>query len=439
MSHARTVAMVAGTLGLGGTEKGMVTHALRLDRTRFSPKVIALYEEGPRRADLEAGGVEVGCAQGNLERLIELLDGADLVHVFRHGGHDPLLPEACRQTGVRILVESNIFGAVDRSPDESLIACHLFLSLMCLRRYREWVGSPEPFGERHRVSYLPVDADRLRTLAPDTRTAKLALGFDPDRPLVGRLGRAADLKWRDLLIDMAPHLIDLVPDVQILYVGMTPSKQRRAGRLALLEQIRAHPAVADEERLAGLYRACDVVINGAVIGESQGVALAEAMALEVPVVTCSTPWADNAQVEMVDHGVTGWVANHPKPFAEAVADLVHNPERRRVFGRAAAAKVDTLLNPDRLTRQLESLYDHHLGGGTGSLPWSPDEETVARFDAEYPALAARQFRPLSGREQLEAGLERRRDRARQLTASARMVATSMAQTARAKAAAHGRR
>ena len=42
------------------------------------------------------------------------------------------------------------------------------------------------------------------------------------------------------------------------------------------------------------------------------------MALGVPVVTNATPWTDNAQVEVVDNGVNGWVANHPRSFAEAV-------------------------------------------------------------------------------------------------------------------------
>jgi hypothetical protein len=41
------------------------------------------------------------------------------------------------------------------------------------------------------------------------------------------------------------------------------------------------------------------------------------MALGIPVVTNSTPWTDNAQVEVVDNGVNGWAANHPRVFAEA--------------------------------------------------------------------------------------------------------------------------
>jgi glycosyltransferase involved in cell wall biosynthesis len=413
---------------LGGTEKGLVIHALRVDRSRFDLSVVTLYEGGPRQADLETAGIRVDCAGGDLGTLAALLSGVDLVHVYRHGGHDPLLVEACRLASVGVLIDTNIFGAVDRSADEPLFACHLFLSQMCLLRYRGWVDAPD-FAERHRVCYLPIDAERLRALAPDRRAAKATLGFDPNRPVVGRLGRAADLKWRDLLIDMAPHLARLVPEVQLLYVGMTPAKQRRAARLGLLERMRAHPAVAEEDRLALLYSACDVVVNGAVIGESQGLVIAEAMALEIPVVTCSTPWADNAQVEIVDHGINGWTANHPRPFAEAVADLLLDDRRRLSFGAAGRAKITKLLDPNRLTRQLENLYAHHLGLHTGQLEWWPDDAELERFTREYPVRAEQEFRPLTPHERVEARLEREKDRARQLSASGRMVASSLGRRA----------
>ena len=39
------------------------------------------------------------------------------------------------------------------------------------------------------------------------REAKRRLGFDPARPVVGRLGRADDLKWRRLLVSMLPALL----------------------------------------------------------------------------------------------------------------------------------------------------------------------------------------------------------------------------------------
>jgi hypothetical protein len=106
-------------------------------------------------------------------------------------------------------------------------------------------------------------------------------------------------------------------------------------------------------------------------------------------------------VELVDEGRTGHVANHPQPFAEAVAALLDDDGRRAAFGNAARGKVDRLFDVVPLTRQLERLYAALVAGE--SLPeWSPSPAEVDTFAAEYAHRATAQFRPLTGRERLEA-------------------------------------
>lgn len=412
MSERRLrVVYVANALGIGGTERGMVNHARHLDQSYFDVRVVTVQQTGPRRAELDEKGIEVSCAEGDGARLASMLEGAHIVHVFRQGIHEPLLPEACRAAGVPNVVETNIFGAVDRSPDEKLFDCHLFLSKMCLLRYRAWTGGGPDFDRRHRVLHLPIEPARLREAAPRPVDAKRMLGLDPDRPVVGRIGRAADLKWRNLLVDMAPHLLECRPDTQFLYVGTTPAKQRRLGRLGLLEHVLVHPQVSNDERLAVLYAACDVFVGAAVIGESLGLANAEAMALGIPVVTCSTPWVDNAQLELVENGRTGWVANHPRPFAEAVASLLDDPATRSRFGRAGAERVNELLGAEGLTRQAAKLYRSLAAGAGVPGEWTPSPAEVEEYRQRYPAIVRAQFRALTRRERAEARLERLRERA----------------------------
>jgi hypothetical protein len=168
---------------------------------------------------------------------------------------------------------------------------------------------------------------------------------------------------------------------------------------------------SDPKRLAAFYRAADVFASASSIGESFGLAIAEAMALGVPVVTSSTPWTDNAQVEVVDNGLTGWVANHPQAFAEAVADLLADERRRTTFGAAAARKVEAMWHPLALTRKLEQLYESVTTTGLPPADWTPGIDEEAAFEVEYPARAAAQYRPLSPREQREAAAATRRERA----------------------------
>jgi hypothetical protein len=51
------VAYLTPELGLGGTAKGMVSVATRLDRRRFDVRVISYGLDGPRRADIERASV----------------------------------------------------------------------------------------------------------------------------------------------------------------------------------------------------------------------------------------------------------------------------------------------------------------------------------------------------------------------------------------------
>lgn len=407
----RRVVLATNGLGLGGTEKGLAVHARLLDRTRFEVRVVAVRDDGPRRAELEAAGVEVAVARGDAARLAELLRGADVVHVFRSGGREPLVPEAVRRAGVPVLVETNVFGQVDPSPDERAFACHLFVSRMCALRYRRRVGlAGAEFHRRHRVLHWPVELERLRALAPPAAEAKASLGLDPARPVVGRIGRDDDRKWRDLLVDLVPPLLELVPDAQVLVVGATPAKLRRLDRLGVLPQVHLRAPTADEGELAARYAACDIVLSAAEIGESLSVAIAEASALGRPVFTSSTPWVDNAQVEQVDEGVTGHVASHPLPLAEAAAALLRDPERLAAMGAAAARKADALYDAHALTRRLESLYDALLAGRDAPAEWSPGPGEVDAFAAEYRRRLAATVRPLTAREEAEVALARARER-----------------------------
>jgi glycosyltransferase involved in cell wall biosynthesis/predicted O-methyltransferase YrrM len=406
------VALLSNTLGIGGTEKGLVSFATELDRSRFEVMVVAVDSDGPRRRELEQAGIPVHVAHGEHDRLAELLRGVEIAHIFRAGTPEPLAPGACRAAGVAHVVETNIFGQVDRSSDEPGFACHLFMSQMCLVRYRARVGASNGgFHRRHKVLRFPIEHEQLRGLAPPKSEARRRLGLDPDRPVVGRVGRDADLKWRDLLVDMVPHLLRLAPDAQVLFVGATPAKRARLQALGVLDRCLLVEPTPDPSKLAGFYAACDVFVSAAEIGESQGLGLGEALALEVPVVTCSTPWADNAQVEFVEHGRSGWFASHPRSFAEAVADLLGDGERRRAFGAAGRADVERVLSPAPLVRQLERLYVALLAEEE-PREWDPAPEQIAAFEGDYPRRAAAEFRPLAPRERAEVRAMRLRERLR---------------------------
>jgi glycosyltransferase involved in cell wall biosynthesis len=407
-----TVAFVVNALGLGGTEKGMAEFALGAGRAGFGVRVVAVHESGPREAELREAGIDVRCAAGDEACLADLLRGVDVAHVFRAGNAEPIVPAAARRAGVDKLVESNIFGNVDESADRNGFACHLLGSKMTLLRYRTRLAadSTPDFHRRHRVLSFPIGLEDLRQRAPEPSEARRRLGLDPDRPVVGRVGRADDLKWRTTLVDMVPDLLELVPDAQVLFVGATPGKVARLERLGVRDRCLLVEPVRDLDVVGSFYAACDVFVSAAEIGESQGMAINEAMALGVPVVTCSTPWADNAQVEFVEHGRSGWYAGHPRVFAEAVADLLLDEQRRAAFGRAAAEDMEAMLARGPLVARSQRLYEALAADDGPPDEWEPGADAVEAFAAEYERRAAQEFRPLTARERAEARLLRARER-----------------------------
>lgn len=411
MERPLRVVLVADALGIGGTEKGLVHHALTFDRDRVHPRVVTLKERGARAGQLDEAGIPVDCAEGDDTRLVGLLEGADVVHVFRSGTAERTVPAARRAAGVPVLVETNVFCSVDVSSDEREFDCHLLLSKGCARRYRREAGLTGPeFHDRHRVLFLPVWIERLRELAPERAQAKAELGLDPDRPVVGRIGRASDRNWRDLIVDMVPLLLEEVPEAQVMIVGITPGRRRRLARKGLGGRVTLLEPTLDERRLAAMFSACDVFVTAAELGESYSVAISEAMALGLPVVTCSTPWHNNGQLERVDNGVTGFVANHPKPFAEAVALLLGDPVLRAEFASRSRANADRLLDVHPLTRQLEDLYAALVDGEGPPADWVPSPGEVDDFEADYERRLNAEFRPLTARERVEAYEARVRER-----------------------------
>jgi hypothetical protein len=188
----------------------------------------------------------------------------------------------------------------------------------------------------------------------------------------------------------------------------------------VLERCLLLEPTTDEGRLATMTAACDVSVGASRIGESLGLANLEAMSLGIPVVTCSTPWADNAQVEFVEHGVTGMIANHARPFAEAVATLLHDDELRGRLGESAARLVRERFDLGQLTAQLERLCITLADEGRVPDEWEPGAQAVESFGREYERRSALEFRPLSRTERVGAELARRRERLAELRDVARV-------------------
>jgi glycosyltransferase involved in cell wall biosynthesis len=332
------VLQACNQLGIGGTEKTLQIFSKYLDRSCFEVYACGLQKGGLRVQVLEDIGVPVIVKPADLTALVRELK-IDIYHIHRAGKSEPgTLPE--KQQGWPRIVETNIFEAFDQVEDD-LIDGHVFVSKFSRDRYVS--RNRQRTGVRYETIYNPVDFDECSG------------GPSSFRNTIGRCSRADDQKWDDACVDSLPKIFRKVPGVACVIQGATDRVKSRLAKLGLTGQVKLLEPSLDVD---SFYRQVDVFMHGSRIGETFGCVIAEAMSNGIPVVTLSTPQRgkSNAQAELVEHKVTGFVCRFRWQYAGAVIELLKNRELRETFGKRGREKAREQFEASRLTKELERVY-----------------------------------------------------------------------------------
>ena len=351
---------IAHSLGLGGTEKVLQLLVGHLDRKRFEPVVFA-FESGPRAKLVRASGVDTHVG-GDLLRLIKRL-APEIIHLHRAGWPEPGLLRTVRLGAAAlvprpVILETNVFGRHD--PKAAILDATLFVSRFCADRFAGETGTPaDP--PRYRVLYNPVDTDFF--------TANTNPDRDLSRPVAGRVSRADPGKWSALALDILPLLAERVPGFRYRVIGGTDQAREYVRDHGLDQGVEFLDPVSTDAELAAFYDSLSVLAHANDTGESFGLVIAEAMACGLPVVTHPARGKrDNAQLELVEHGRTGFVAGTTEDYARAVAWCFEHPDEARAMGRAGQDKAARLYRAQTVARQLEAIYDDLLASRTTEEP-----------------------------------------------------------------------
>lgn len=337
MSKIR-VLHVTNRLELGGTEKTLQIFCQYLDKSRFQVFACGRIGGGVRAAELERFGIPVLIQPPDLTQLMRDYK-IDICHVHRAGTYEPgSLPE--KYSGGPRVVETNVFHARDEQEGDR-IDCHCFVSENSKSNYLRRYG--EQTGKRYEVLYNPVDFSELSS---DDKLFTFT---------IGRCSRPDDQKWHDVCLNSLPKIFRTVPEARCLIQGATERVKTRLAGLGLNGRVELfEPSI----QVRDFYRRLDIFIHGSRIGETFGCVIAEAMASGIPVVTLSTPQRKkaNAQAELVEHNVTGFVCRWQWQYAGAVIELLRNDELRSTFGRRSYEKAREQFDAAMLTKKLEQLY-----------------------------------------------------------------------------------
>lgn len=357
-----SVVHATNRLGLGGTEKVLQLLAAHLDKRFFCVSVCGIQGGGERADLLRRAGYEVGILNSDMGCAVRFLreKKPDILHWHSAGSPEPFILRAAKEAGVGAVVRTNVFGQHDASEEAKSVNANIFVSKSCFLRYvRCHRENIRDFYAANKVIYNPIELSIIEEakLTPERAYAlRDQYRIGEHDPLIGRVGRPDDSKFGSICIDMMPHLLKTQPRVKFIVVGITAQKRRLIRALGLEKHFVVIEPTADSRALYELYRLLDVYAHSATWGESFGCGIAEAMACKKPVVTHATPHWDNAQVELVDHGKTGLVANFPRLYAGAVDFLLQNRQKAQEMGWAGYEKAGRHYDICVVARQTEGVY-----------------------------------------------------------------------------------
>ena len=212
--------------------------------------------------------------------------------------------------------------------------------------------------DRIEIIHNGIDPQRFQR-SSDGLTARRRLAIPGDDPtsslLVGTMGRLAREKGHDLLIQALARLVrdPSMPELRLVIAGRGPLENEL---LRLAERL----GVESRVTLLGFHADVQPVLDALDLfvmpsrAETLGYALLEAMASELPAVGTRV----GGIPEVVQHGRTGLLVapEDPDALAQAIALLVHDPERRRRMGCEGRQRVVADFSEETMVSRTIDLY-----------------------------------------------------------------------------------
>ena len=224
-----------------------------------------------------------------------------------------------------------------------------------------------------------VDLDRFRpqpAFAGEARALRARYGLHPTLPVILYVGRLDKEKRADMVIRAAAELVR-AGQAQLVLAGdgrQRPGLERLTARLGLTERTTFTGFVEASDDLPGLYRLASAFTIASEV-ETQGVAVLEAAASGLPVVTVQA----TAMPELVEDGVTGYLAapGDYHAMGTRLAELLAHPTCAQAMGRAGREKMAQSHSHTRTLEQHDALY--RAAGAREHVPLSsphrPPERT----------------------------------------------------------------
>lgn len=208
------------------------------------------------------------------------------------------------------------------------------------------IGIPET---RRQFLNNGVDAEQFKPVSSPEKTALRAqLGLGPG-PIVNYTGRLVGFKQIQHLVQIWPEVQQQCPQASCLIIGAGP--EEAALRRAASKGIRF---IDPPEGVGPYMQASDIFVLPSA-GEGMSVAVLEAMATGLPVVTTTV----GGNLDVIEHGKNGWLVppGDVEALKQAVLTLAADAETRRRLGERARETILRDYQIQEIARGLHRLYD----------------------------------------------------------------------------------
>ncbi len=209
--------------------------------------------------------------------------------------------------------------------------------------------------EQYRVIFSGIDTSPYDDALRDREQTRHALGIAPGDIVVGGVGRLEPVKGFTYFVAMAQALKAVAHPLQFILIGegtLRPDLERQAAAAGISIQF-----LGLREDVPTLMAALDVLVVPS-INEGMGRVILEAGAAALPVVASRV----GGIPDVVDDGETGLLVppRAPGELAEAVTLLAQSPERRRLMGATARAKIVPHYSLEHMVHRIETVYEELL-------------------------------------------------------------------------------
>jgi glycosyltransferase involved in cell wall biosynthesis len=375
--------------GVGGTQKAATLLAIGLTRRGHRIDFLST-ENGAHQDALMAAGVRYIPMRLETEPLVEYVrsENPDLVHQYVAGNESTHpIREAFTRLGASRpkLLETNVFGLL-RAEQDDFVDFRFFITFANAAQAYRRIGKTITSVDLSRIGGLHFPQTLIPMLAPQTRNDfRKALGIGENEILAIRLGRPRSSKWKAWEYEAFCMAKKQCPHLKLLLMEPREDVRQRASHGSFSDSVIIRRVSEDYAWIDQLYASSDIMVHASTWGESFGYTIAEAMAAGVPVIVRTTPWGDNAQVELVQNGRSGYVCASVPEMGRRLTELAQDPHLRERLGTAARDRMMQLCSLETRLDLLEAVMRHLLDRTQEPLLQKNQSELLA-FDEQFASL-----------------------------------------------------